>query len=92
MVHSEDLQKAASERLERYLCPGRRSLNWELYHLSHKTFPWRADALQAVEAFCAEHIYTSITGWMSSRSSRWPVTANEVGQLGGPSPKRSVTA
>jgi transposase len=57
VVHSEDLQKAASERLERCLLHREKELNRELSRLSHKTFACQADALQAVEAFCAEHLH-----------------------------------
>ncbi len=56
IVHSEELRKAASERLERHLSLREKELGRQLSRLSHKTFACRADALQAAEAFAAEHL------------------------------------
>jgi transposase len=56
IVHSEELRKAASERLERHLSLREKELGRQLSRLSHKTFACRADAFQAAEAFAAEHL------------------------------------
>lgn len=56
IVHSEELRKAASERLERHLSLRQKELGRQLSRLSHKTFACRADAFQAAEAFAAEHL------------------------------------
>jgi transposase len=56
IVHSEELRKAASERLERHLSLREKELGRQLSRLSHKTFACRADALQAAEAFAAENL------------------------------------
>jgi len=56
IVDSEELRKAASERLERHLSLREKELGRQLSRLSHKTFACRADAFQAAEAFAAEHL------------------------------------
>lgn len=56
MVESEELQKAASERLERHLLRRERELGRKLSRLVRKTFACRADAREATEAFAAEHL------------------------------------
>ena len=56
LVHSEELRKAASERLEHHLCLREKELGRQLSRLSHKTFACRADAFQAAEAFASEHL------------------------------------
>ena len=56
IVHSEELRKAASERLQRHLSLREKELGRQLSRLSHKTFACRADAFQAAEAFAAEHL------------------------------------
>jgi transposase len=59
VVHSEELQKAARERLERRLLRRERELDGELKRLllSRKaSFACRADAEEAVETFAAEHL------------------------------------
>lgn len=56
VVHSEELRKAARERLERRLRRRERELGRELARLSRKTFACRADARQAAEAFAAERL------------------------------------
>jgi len=56
IVHSEELRKAASERLEHHLSLREMELGRQLSRLSHKTFACRADAFQAAEAFAAEHL------------------------------------
>ncbi len=56
VVHSEELQKAASGRLERRLSRREKELGRELSRLRSKTFACRADATEAAEAFAAEHL------------------------------------
>jgi transposase len=60
VVHSEDLEQAARERLEKRLRQRERELNAELRRLvggsKKKTFACQADALEAAEAFAAEHL------------------------------------
>src|SRR5215211_3849869 len=56
VVESEELQKAAGERLERRLLRRERELGRELSRLVRKTFACRADAKEATEAFAAEHL------------------------------------
>ncbi len=56
VVESEELQKAARERLERRLLRRERELCRELSRLVRETFACRADAREAAEAFAAEHL------------------------------------
>jgi transposase len=56
VVESEELQKAAGERLERRLLRQERELGRELSRLVRETFACRADAREATEAFVAEHL------------------------------------
>jgi transposase len=59
VVHSEELEQAARERLERRLRQRERELNGELRRLlvgRKKTFACQADALEAAEAFAAERL------------------------------------
>jgi transposase len=56
VVESEQLQKAAGERLERRLLRQERELGRELSRLARETFACRADAREAAEAFAAEHL------------------------------------
>lgn len=56
VVESEQLQKAAGERLERRLLRQERELGRELSRLARETFACRADAREAAEAFAAEHM------------------------------------
>ena len=56
VVESEELQKAAGERLEQRLLRRERELGRELSRLVRKTFACRADAKEATEAFAAEHL------------------------------------
>jgi transposase len=59
VVHSEELEKAARERLERRLARRERELDGELRRLllgRKKTFACRADALEAAEAFAVERL------------------------------------
>jgi transposase len=56
VVESEQLQKAAGERLERRLLRRERELGRELSRLARETFACRADARKATEAFAAEHL------------------------------------
>lgn len=60
VVHSEELEQAARERLEKRLRRRERELNSELRRLvggsRKKTFACQADALEAAEAFAAEHL------------------------------------
>lgn len=59
VVHSEELEKTVRERLERRLRRRERELAGELKRLlvgSKKTFACQADALEAAEAFAAEHL------------------------------------
>ena len=53
VVHSEELRKGASERLQRRLWQRERELGRELSRLSRKTFACQADATDAAEAFTA---------------------------------------
>lgn len=59
VVHSEELEQAARQRLERRLARRERELDGELKRrlLARKvSFACRADAEEAVEAFAAEHL------------------------------------
>jgi transposase len=56
VVHSEELQKAAGERLQRHLARREKELGRELSRLVRKTFACQADATEAAEAFAAEHL------------------------------------
>jgi transposase len=56
VVESEELRKAAGERLERRLLRRERELGRELARLGRETFACRADAREATEAFAAEHL------------------------------------
>ncbi len=59
VVHSEELEKAARERLERRLARRERELGGELRRRllgGKKTFACRTDALEAAEAFAVEHL------------------------------------
>src|SRR5829696_1250921 len=59
VIHSEELQKAARERLERRLLRRERELDAQLkrFLLARKiSFACRADAEEAVETFAAEHL------------------------------------
>ena len=56
VVESEQLQKAAGERLERRLLRRERELGRELSRFVRETFACRADARKATEAFAAEHL------------------------------------
>jgi transposase len=57
VVHSEELEKAARERLERRLQRRERELEREYSRLvGVKTFACRADALEAAQAFVAERL------------------------------------
>ncbi len=56
VVESEELQKAAGERLERHLLRQEQELSRELSRLVRQTFACRADAKEATEAFAAEHL------------------------------------
>jgi transposase len=56
VVESEELRKAAGERLERRLSRRERELGRELSRLVRETFACRTDAREATEAFAAEHL------------------------------------
>jgi transposase len=59
VLHSEELEKAACERLERRLMRRERELDGELKRLltgPKKSFACRADAEEAAEAFAAEYL------------------------------------
>ena len=56
VIHSEQLHKAASERLQRHLSRREKELGRELSRLRSKTFACRTDATEAAEAFAAEHL------------------------------------
>ncbi len=56
VIHSEELQKAAAQRLQRHLSRREKELGRELSRLVRKTFACQADATEAAEAFAAEHL------------------------------------
>jgi len=59
LIHSEELEKAARQRLERRLLRRERELDGELKRLllaRKVSFACRADAEEAVETFAAEHL------------------------------------
>lgn len=56
VVHSEELEKVAGQRLERRLLRQEKGLNRELSRLSRSRFACRQDATEAAEAFAAEHL------------------------------------
>jgi len=67
IVHSEELRKAASERLEHHLSLREKELGRQLSRLSHKTFACRADAFQALPRRSPPSIWRSISAWMTRR-------------------------
>ena len=67
IVHSEELRKAASERLQRHLSLREKELGRQLSRLSHKTFACRADAFQALPRRSPPSIWRSISAWMTRR-------------------------
>jgi transposase len=91
VVESEELKKAAVERLERRLSRHEKELGRELSRLRRKTFACQADAIEAAEAFAAEHLKKF--HWLSDPEI---VTVARYGKRGRPprgsSPKISATA
>jgi transposase len=56
LVHSEQLEKVAGQRLERRLLRQEKGLNRELSRMGRSRFACRQDAAEAAEAFAAEHL------------------------------------
>jgi transposase len=59
VVHSEELEKAATERLERRLLQREKELERELSRLRRSRFACQKDAAEAAEAFAAERLENS---------------------------------
>ncbi len=56
VVHSEQLEKAAAERLQWRLCRREKKLSKKLSRLCRSKFACHKDATEAAEAFAAEHL------------------------------------
>lgn len=56
VVHGEQLEKAATERLQRKLCQQEKELDRKLRRLCRVEFSCHKDAREAAEAFTAEHL------------------------------------
>jgi transposase len=94
VVHSEELRKAARERLERRLRRRERELGRELARLSRKRPSLAGQTRGRLRRRSPPSASASITGSQPLRrgSSRWPATASLGGPLEELDPKKLATA